>query len=413
MVIMNAEVYITLSVAGIIIIVGSIGSYLFKKTGIPDMVFLIGLGALLGPVLKIVPHEKIIGAAPILAALALLIILFDGGLSLDLAEIFSHAPRALLLAVLGFTINVLAVMVFLKMFLGLRFLYGALLGSIVGGSSSIIVVTLAQKAKASNEARVILILESAMTDVLCTVVALALIHVIMVGGQSYYEMTKSVIANFTTGSFIGAIMGIFWLGMLRKIRREPYQYMLTLAVMLLGYVFAENIGGSGAISVLIFGIILGNERGINKLIRRPETPRLFDKEMRRLEDEMVFLIKSFFFVYLGIIIHIGNLLYAVLGVILSIIFLGARYLVVAASTIKSNLREERGLMTFMFARGLAAAVLATLVSSLNIPFSDLFINVAFVVILVSGILCSLGTYKFTAHKSIKLRSNRIGGHLIP
>jgi len=38
-VIMNAEVYITLLVAGMIIVVGSVGSYLFKKTGIPDMVF--------------------------------------------------------------------------------------------------------------------------------------------------------------------------------------------------------------------------------------------------------------------------------------------------------------------------------------------------------------------------------------
>ena len=222
-----------------------------------------------------------------------------------------------------------------------------------------------------------------------------MIHVITVGGQGYYEMAKDVVANFTTGSFIGAAMGIFWLGMLRRIRKEPYQYMLTLAVMLLGYVTAENIGGSGAMSALIFGVILGNERGIHRLLRKPETPRLFGKEMRRLEDEMVFLIKSFFFVYLGIIIYIGDILYAIIGVALSVILLGARYLVVALATIKSALGRERDLMAFMFARGLAAAVLSTLVFHLGIPFSDLFINVAFVVILVSGILCSLGTYKFT------------------
>ena len=113
---MNPSVYLTLTIAGCIILIGSLSNYLFKKTGIPDMLFLIGLGIVLGPVFHIVPKETVIGAAPLLAVIALLIILFDGGLSLDIPEIISHAPRALLLSFIGFILNVLVVMYLAKIF---------------------------------------------------------------------------------------------------------------------------------------------------------------------------------------------------------------------------------------------------------------------------------------------------------
>jgi cell volume regulation protein A len=392
---MNAEVFLTLSIAGLIMMIGSISIHLFKKTGLPDMIFLIGLGVFLGPILKIIPKERVIGVAPILAVLALLIILFDGGLSLDISEIFSHAPRALLLASIGFFLNIVAVMVLMKVFVGLRFLHGALLGSIIGGSSSIVIVTLAKKVNSSDKTKVILMLESAMTDVLCMVIALALIHILTVGSDGYTELGKDVIANFTTGSVVGAIIGLFWINMLPKIKEEPYKYMLTLSLIFLGYVTSENIGGSGAMSALIFGVILGNEQGIRKLLKRFDNSVLIDNGMRRLQDEMVFLIKSFFFVYLGLIISITNLTYAIIGIIISLIFLGIRYMAVSIASFGSILNKEKSLMTFLFTRGLAAAVLSTLTLELEIPFAELYINVAFVVIIFTGILSALGIYKYT------------------
>ena len=72
---MNTTIYLTLTIAGCIILIGSLSNYLFKKTGIPDMLFLIGLGIVLGPILHVVPKETVIEAAPLLATIALLIIL--------------------------------------------------------------------------------------------------------------------------------------------------------------------------------------------------------------------------------------------------------------------------------------------------------------------------------------------------
>ncbi|MCP8307120.1 MAG: cation:proton antiporter [archaeon] len=86
-----AQVFI---LVGIIVIIGFLGSYLFRKTGIPDVIILILLGALVGPVLNLVERSVLISVAPIFAALAITVILFDGGLNLNLYLVLKESPRA-------------------------------------------------------------------------------------------------------------------------------------------------------------------------------------------------------------------------------------------------------------------------------------------------------------------------------
>ncbi|MEM3437980.1 MAG: cation:proton antiporter, partial [Nitrososphaerales archaeon] len=82
---------------GIIVIIGFLGSYLFRKTGIPDILILILLGAIVGPVLNLVERSVLISVAPIFAALAIAVILFDGGLNLNLYTVLKESPRAIVL----------------------------------------------------------------------------------------------------------------------------------------------------------------------------------------------------------------------------------------------------------------------------------------------------------------------------
>ena len=99
---MNELVTLSFTLFALIIIIGSLSSYLFRKTGLPDMLFLIFLGLIFGPVLKLIKYEDIVGIAPYISVIALIIILFDGGISLNLRKIFLESPRAILLALLNF-----------------------------------------------------------------------------------------------------------------------------------------------------------------------------------------------------------------------------------------------------------------------------------------------------------------------
>ena len=75
---MNDSVSLALVVSALIIVIGFLSNYLFERTGLPDMLFLIILGYVVGPLLRLL-DSSVSTLAPYLAALALVFILFDGG----------------------------------------------------------------------------------------------------------------------------------------------------------------------------------------------------------------------------------------------------------------------------------------------------------------------------------------------
>ena len=74
-----AEAHVVLLAAGVVIFLGVAGEAFFKKTGIPDVAFLMVLGVIIGPVFGLIQPEAVIQVVPYFAALALIIIMFDGG----------------------------------------------------------------------------------------------------------------------------------------------------------------------------------------------------------------------------------------------------------------------------------------------------------------------------------------------
>jgi cell volume regulation protein A len=383
------EVYLPLLLAAVVIIIGSLGSYLFRKTGIPDMLFLVLLGVLFGPILGFIELEAIAPLAPYLAVLALIIILLDGGMNLKLQRLVSESPRAVALAVISFLLSVILIAVITRVALQFRWTESLLIGSILGGSSSIVVVSLASKLKISDKGATTLVIESAMSDILCIIATLTMIGVIVSGLPAIDAFLRVVTSHFTTGAVFGLILGLIWLGILPRMKDEPYRYMLTLAVLFLTYLISEYLGGSGALSVLVFGVILGNEEGISNLLHRKNRPVVMD-EFRRLESEFAFLIKTFFFVYLGLIVSFPDITLVTLGIIISIFLLVVRYLSVRIATFHSSLSQDRKMMTFVFTRGLAAAVLAVLPQEFNLPNSEIYMPIALTVILTTAIITTIG-----------------------
>ncbi|MEM3028478.1 MAG: cation:proton antiporter, partial [Candidatus Bathyarchaeia archaeon] len=96
------EVELAFLTVASIMVIGFVGNALFRRTGFPEIPFLLLLGILFGPVLKIFPIEALLPITPYLTYLALIMVLFNGGIEMHLAEIFSKGDRALLLGVLYF-----------------------------------------------------------------------------------------------------------------------------------------------------------------------------------------------------------------------------------------------------------------------------------------------------------------------
>jgi len=376
-------------VAGIIIILGFLGEEFFNRTSIPDSILLLLFGVLLGPIFQLFAQEELLGITPYFAALALIIILFDGGLNMDIREAVKNSPRALVLAIVGWTLNVLVTAVLCKYLLGWRLLNGLLLGSIVGGGSSIIVIALVRKLKVTEKIETVLSLESILTDVLCTVGAFTAINIILSGEVSLGSALGSVGIAFAVGILVGLGFGIAWLIIMERIKGKPNAYMLTLAVLFLTYVVTTNLGGNGALSALFFGLIIGNSRHIAKRLKFRTTVSI-DDSVRDFHSQISFLIRSFFFVFTGLLFSFSSFTSVLIGIVLSATFLGIRFVVVKMAAVKSELRKYETLMTVMFPRGLAAAVLASLPLTSGVPDSQVFPEIAFIVILTTIIGCTIG-----------------------
>jgi cell volume regulation protein A len=387
------DISTALMICATVIIVGFVANYLFNKTRIPDMLILIFIGALAGPILGAIEPAAVQSFAPYIAALALVYILFDGGMGLTIQKVVKHSPRAVILAVVGFILSVLVTAVITIVAFGVPILYGLLFGSIYGGSSSIVVISVASKIKISEKAATTLILESAITDILCIVVSLVIIGVITTGQTNYSSIAVGIGGKFLIGAAIGVFVGLIWLLIMRRVNTLPFSYILTLAIVMFAYAFSESLGGSGALSALLFGLVLGNEQQILSFFKLSDNGEVAITDgLRRFESEIAFLIRTFFFVFLGIIATFSSLSLLAVGVILSVALLGARYGAVWLTTIKSEMRTESKLMSTILTRGLAAAVLATLPAQYGLPYADLFVNTAVVVIVTTAIIASIGIF---------------------
>ena len=73
-------------------------------------------------------------------------------MGLNIRQVVSNSPKALLLAVSGFVLSVIVTALFMLVVFNMPILYGLLLGGIVGGSSSVVVIALATKIKISEKA---------------------------------------------------------------------------------------------------------------------------------------------------------------------------------------------------------------------------------------------------------------------
>lgn len=370
------------------------------------MLFLIILGILIGPVTGFVSADSIRNLAPYLVGVALVFILFDGGMEMNIYRVFSESPRALVLASTGFILSVTATSLFMAFLVipGVSFLYALLFGTILGGGSSIIVISLAQRIKLSEKSSTILSLESAINDILCIVLSLIIIEIIVLrGAVDFTDIAKSVAARFSIGAMLGIIVGIGWLNILKRIAKAAYSYILTLGIVLLAYALSEYLGGSGVLCSLLFGIMLGNEKEIYRILRmKKPTNYVVDTGLKRFESEIAFLLRTFFFVYIGLIVTMTNALTVTLGTVLTLILILVRVGTVYLATVRSELVQERPMMSVLLTRGLVSAVLATLplqyadtvkypdVGGIFQQLSPVYINVTVIVILATAIIATVG-----------------------
>ncbi len=385
-----ASAHVILLAAGVVIFLGVAGEAFFKKTGIPDVAFLMIFGVIVGPVLGIIQPEVVIQVVPYFAALALIIIMFDGGLNLDIKHIIKTVHFSVTLAVLGFILSVVIITLATHFALGWLWLESILLGTIVGGSSSAIVFGLVRNIKISEEMKSMLSFESALTDILAMIAAFILFEAVLIGHFDLQTLQETLGRAIIVGLVLGFGVGIPWMYVSTKLGNAQHAYMLTLGILFVLFFLANSFGESGALTALVFGLMLGNKKQLSRILRF-KLPKIEIDDPTH--NQLTFLVRSFFFVFVGLMASFGQIEYVVFGILITVAVYVGRIFVGKITLTKRFSKLDRAVTNSMIPRGLAAAVLATYPITMGLPNAEAYPQIIFFIILSSVIITTIGLGK--------------------
>jgi cell volume regulation protein A len=386
--IMSAPVL--LLAGAVIIFLGVAGEAFFRKTGIPDIAFLMILGVIIGPILGIIPTSTVVEIVPYFAAVALILIMFDGGLNLDIRNVVKTAHYALLLSILGFLISVISVTLVALYGLEWGLIESVLLGVMVGGSSSIIVFGLVRRLPISDQTKSMLALESAITDILVTVIAFVLIEMLVSGAFDLNLALESFAKSIGVGLLLGFAIGMPWAYVTTKFQNAQHSYMLTIGILFVIFFAEKSLGGTGALAPLIFGLMLGNKQILSRYLKFKLPEISLDDPTH---NQLTFLVRSFFFVFVGLLATLGQIQFIFFGVIGGILLYATRIPIVSISLRKKFTKFDNRVTMAMIPRGLAAAVMATIPLTVGLQNAEYYPQIVFVIILTSVIITTIALTK--------------------
>ena len=384
----------------------------YSKTKIPDIVWLLGFGILLGPVLGYFDNDLFLTLSPLMSTVALSIILFDAGINLDITTLIKAMSKATVLSISTILSVILAVGYALHFFMPSSFtlLEGMLLGAMIGGTSTIAVVGVLDGLRNIlpniEDTRLILMMESVISDPICIIASITLIRMIMMPGVTIMDSFKEIIYTFTLSSVLGLALGQMWAEVLNKLRGRSLNYIMTLAILFPTYILAERIigAGGGPMAALTFGLMITNSRYIVRKFGVTRNLHIDTQRLREFHEEITYFIKAFFFVYVGIIVTISRE-YLTIGLgVLSLILI-VRYIVVdIVGKGLSFSKQEKILSISIYASGLPAFVMSQLPMIFD-PDKQYFLNPEIYPNLVMPIV--LGTVLFAAISAPTLASRML------
>jgi cell volume regulation protein A len=267
-----------------------------------------------------------------------------------------------------------------------------ILGAIVGSISEAIVIPLVKQLRMRKDSQTMLSLESSVNDVLSIVITIALVEAYLMGEFQWVAVTGNLIASFLVAVVFGVAGAFIWSRLLNRIHAIKNAMFTTAAFVFIIFGVAEILNFSGAIAALAFGITIGNVESIRFYIfRRPQATEVegLNPSEKAFFSEVAFLLKTFFFVYLGISLELISGWLIQLALVLTAVIFLLRIPAVKVTVRKSIPARDASIVAIMVPKGLAAAVLAIIPLQAGVAGGELIKNVTYGVVLASIVFTSI------------------------
>ncbi|GAP12131.1 potassium/proton antiporter, CPA1 family [Bellilinea caldifistulae] len=397
--------YVLIAAAGLLLI-SVLVSKISDRFGVPALLLFLGLGMLAGSDGPGGIYFDNPAIAQFVGVIALVLILFSGGLDTDFKQVRAVLKEGILLSTLGVLITALITGWICIFLLDLPPLVGLLLGAIVSSTDAAAVFSVLRSKGISLKGNLkpLLELESGSNDPMAIFLTIGLIQLIQSPEQSALSLISSFFLQMLLGGVIGVVMGrlMGWLINHIRLGYEGLYPVLSLALVFLTFGVTSILGGSGFLAVYVTGIVLGNREFIHR------------RSLLRFHDGLAWLMQIAMFLTLGLLVFPSRLP-AVAGsgllIAAGLMFL-SRPLGVLLSLIGSRFSlPEKVFVSWVGLRGAVPIILATFPLLAQIPQAELIFNIVFFVVLTSVLL--QGTTITPAARWLKLDAPALPKRIYP
>ncbi len=388
-------------IAGIIL-TGFVADIIFRKFSIPSTLFLLLLGFLITNVLHIVSPDVALIVAPYFGTMAFAIILFEGGLALDIYALIKKLGIAFVFSTAVFLLSAVGIYALWVAYGGDPYV-GALMGAMLGGTSGAIVLPTIARLKTSPEASIIAKFEAVLAEIFIVVGVSVVLNMIKGGSVNLLQYLYNSIVHAT---FIGIVVGFVWLQAIKVLIQNEVYYILTLGMLFGVYWLVEFLGGSGPLAAIILGMVISNaENVVDRIlpflrISHEKIDMLnftLDEFTKQASIELSFVFSTFFFLILGMTVKLEylmdfNTLQGIFGIFLVLVLVRLVSTFILYRFDRDIDFRDGLILLFMMPRGLVSAIVAFSIGSVLVDKSQIVLAYAFGVIVVSVVWMTVGTF---------------------
>ncbi len=373
-----ATINLSILLVALLVLLGIASSLIATRFGAPLLLVFLIIGMLAG--------EDGVGGITfsnyrltyLIGSIALAIILFDGGLRTRFAVFRGSIAPAGLLATLGVIVTAVLVGALASLLFGLGLLEGLLLGAVISSTDAAAVFFLLRAGGLQLRRRVTatLEIESGTNDPFAVFLTVVIVELILLGPQgSAFDIVRHLAQDVAIGSAAGLLGGYGLAYALNRLALPSGLHPLfTVTVAIAIYALSEVANGSGFLAVYLAGLILGN---------RPA--RAFPSILS-FHDAATWLCQIIMFLVLGLLVTPSRLVAILLPALLI-----AAFLIVIARPLATLLclwpfsftLREKAFISWVGLRGAVSIFLAAIPTLSGVPNSEIYFNVAFVVVFAS------------------------------
>ena len=335
---------------------GTLGQAAAFHLRLPGIVLLLIFGALLGPdVANLVQPQSLGGGLPVIVGFAVAIILFEGGMSLDLRRLRREERPIRQLITVGALVSMIVGMILAMIFLGWDWRRALLFGTLVIVTGPTVVTPLLRRLRVKKSVSTVLEAEGVLIDAVGAITAAVALEIVVAPSGAGVALAVPTIAGRLLFGTVAGLLGGAFVAVLLRVRRlipEGLENVVTLGLAV--FIFeASNavMHESGIAAVTVAGLVVGNVRSHAS------------HELREFKEQLTAMLIGLLFVLLVADVRLADVqaLGWQGGVVAACSILLIRPLSVAAGTMGTTLtKKERIFIGWIGPRGIVAAAVASL-----------------------------------------------------